>query len=125
MNEQKNEYEEQLALDIGSFAYDPLGFVLYAFPWGEEGSLFDRKIEDWQREELDNIGASLKAGASVSEAAARAIRRSIASGHGIGKSAFVSWVILWAVCTLEDTRGVVTANTEAQLKGKTWAELAK
>ena len=37
----------------------------------------------------------------------------------------MSWVILWAVATLEDARGVVTANTEAQLKGKTWAELAK
>lgn len=125
MNEQKNEYEEQLALDIGSFAYDPLGFVLYAFPWGEEGPLFDRKIEDWQREELEGIGAALKAGVSVSEAVAKAIRRAIASGHGIGKSAFVAWVVLWAVSTLEDARGVVTANTEAQLKGKTWAELAK
>ena len=125
MNEQKNEYEAQLALDIGGFAYDPLGFVLYAFPWGEEGPLFDRKIEDWQRDELEAIGEALKAGVSVTDAAARAIRRAIASGHGIGKSAFVSWVILWAVSTLEDARGVVTANTEAQLKGKTWAELAK
>jgi hypothetical protein len=27
--------------------------------------------------------------------------------------------------TFEDTRGVVTSNTETQLKTKTWAELAK
>lgn len=40
-------------------------------------------------------------------------------------SALVSWLILWAVSTLEDTRGVVTANTDSQLRTKTWAELAK
>jgi hypothetical protein len=40
-------------------------------------------------------------------------------------SAEVSWLILWAISTFEDTRGVVTANTEGQLKTKTWAELGK
>jgi len=37
----------------------------------------------------------------------------------------VSWILLWAISTFEDTKGVVTANTETQLKTKTWAELAK
>jgi hypothetical protein len=37
----------------------------------------------------------------------------------------VAWIILWAISTETDTRGVVTANTETQLKTKTWAELAK
>lgn len=40
-------------------------------------------------------------------------------------SALVSWLILWAMSTFPDTKGVVTANTETQLKTKTWAELAK
>jgi hypothetical protein len=40
-------------------------------------------------------------------------------------SALVSWIILWAMSTAVDTRGVVTANTETQLKTKTWVELAK
>jgi hypothetical protein len=31
----------------------------------------------------------------------------------------------WALSTLRDTRGVVTANTEGQLRTKTWPELAK
>jgi hypothetical protein len=43
----------------------------------------------------------------------------------VGKSALVSWIIKWAVDTKPDTRGVVTANTETQLKTKTWAELGK
>jgi len=43
----------------------------------------------------------------------------------VGKSAIVSIIILWAMTTFEDTKGVVTANTETQLKTKTWAELGK
>ncbi|MDH8538553.1 terminase, partial [Klebsiella pneumoniae] len=30
--------EEQLIEDIASFTHDPLGYALYAFPWGEEGT---------------------------------------------------------------------------------------
>jgi hypothetical protein len=40
-------------------------------------------------------------------------------------SATVAWIILWAFCTYPDCRGVITANTETQLKTKTWAEAAK
>ena len=57
--------------------------------------------------------------------AARPCGSAVASGHGVGKSALVSWIILWALSTLHDTRGVVSANTEAQLRTKTWPELAK
>ena len=32
-------------------------------------------------------------------------------------------IVIWAFTTYPDTRGVVTANTETQLKTKTWAEL--
>jgi hypothetical protein len=34
-------------------------------------------------------------------------------------------IIIWAFVTFPDARGVVTANTETQLKTKTWAELGK
>jgi hypothetical protein len=44
---------------------------------------------------------------------------------GPGKTALVARIILWAMLTEADTRGVVTANTESQLRTKTWAELAK
>ena len=53
----KQAYERQLAQDVGGFAFDPLGFVLYAFPWGE-GALG----KAWQREELEAIGAALRGG---------------------------------------------------------------
>jgi hypothetical protein len=55
----------------------------------------------------------------------QAFQKAVASGHGIGKSALVAWLILWAISTMEDTRGTVTADTDNQLRTKTWPELAK
>ena len=114
-------YETELANDIGSFVHDPLGFVLYAFPWGEgELSEFSGP-DDWQIDILETIGRKLKDGVGLNEI----IRVAVTSGHGIGKSALVSWLILWALATFDDCKGVITANTDTQLKTKTGAELSK
>lgn len=112
--------EAELLADLARLSSDPLGFVLWAFPWGEPDSeLADRDGPyEWQKDILRSIGSGL---ISLEEA----IRIAVASGHGIGKSALVSWIILWGISTMEDTKGVVTANTETQLKTKTWAELGK
>lgn len=117
---QDNEAEAMLIEDMASFQFDPYGFVLYSFPWGS-GELADHEGPDeWQASQLKRIGAKLKAGGDLGAI----IREAIASGHGIGKSAEVGWIILWALATQEDTMGVVTANTETQLRTKTWASLA-
>jgi len=47
------------------------------------------------------------------------------SGHGIGKSALVAWLILWLMSTRPFCRGTVTASTVTQLTTKTIPELAK
>jgi transposase-like protein len=108
---------DELAEFFAEFASKPLEFVLAVFPWGQ-GELASRTgPERWQTELLSRIGAGLSPSQAVLEA--------VASGHGVGKSALVAWIILWAMSTATDTRGVVTANTETQLKTKTWAELAK
>lgn len=111
----------EVIADLGSFTHDPLGFVLWAFPWGVPGtSLAGEDGPDvWQRAQLASIRDSLKADPF------KIIQDATASGHGIGKSCEVSWLILWAIMTREDTRGVVTANTDGQLKTKTWPELSK
>ena len=51
------------------------------------------------------------------------IRRAVASGHGIGKSALTAWIVLWLISTRPDSRGTVTANTYVQLKTRTWAAI--
>lgn len=109
--------------DLASFEHDPLGFVLWAFPWGEEGTSLEGEIgpEQWQIDHLTRIGDKLRAGADLGAV----IEEDVSAGHGVGKSALVAWLILWAVSTFEHTRGVVTANTDTQLRTKTWAELGK
>lgn len=94
--------------------HDPSAFVRFAFDSVEPHA--------WQLEIMDEIGRRLKAGESTTY---ESIQIAIASGHGIGKSCLVSWLILWAMATCSDTKCVVTANTENQLKTKTWAELSK
>lgn len=115
--------EAELIEDIGAFYSDPLGFVLYAFPWGEPGGpLADESGPDqWQREVMEDIKKAIEDGAD----AQTAIQVAIASGHGIGKTAFVAWLILWYASTHEFPQIVVTANTGTQLDTKTWRELSK
>ena len=97
---------------------DPLLFVQEAFPWGRQGPLREREGPDvWQADVLSQIRDGLSPD--------KALQIAIASGHGPGKSALVAWIILWSIGTEVDARGVVTANTEVQLRTKTWAEVSK
>jgi len=109
-----------LTSDLGELSRDPYRFVLWAFPWLEDGTELAKIAgpEPWQADVLKAIRDGLLT-------ADQAIQLATSSGHGIGKSALVSWIILWAISTMPDTRGVVTANTENQLRTKTWVELAK
>lgn len=116
---------EEVALveEIAVFYDDPLAFVLYAFPWGVEGGpLADQPGPDeWQTDVMTAISAAMRRG----ESAQTAIQIAVASGHGIGKTALVAWVILWFASTHEHPQIVVTANTGTQLSSKTWRELSK
>jgi hypothetical protein len=103
---------------LASVRDDPLAFTMGAYSW-QEGDLESFEGPDtWSCELMERIKVGLL---NPNEA----IQEATASGHGIGKSATVSWLILWAFCTFPDCRGVITANTETQLKTKTWAELGR
>lgn len=105
---------------LGSVSSDPLAYVMGAFPWGEPDTPLENfeGPEPWQRNLLERIRDKLL---NINEA----IQEATASGHGVGKSAFVAWIIKWGADTRENTLGVVTANTETQLKTKTWVQLGK
>ena len=118
-NPAKRSISDALIDALSDLDADPYQFVLDMFPWGEPGALEDETGPDeWQVDILKAVRDGLL---SVSQA----VKVAVASGHGVGKSALVAWLILWAFTTRADTKGVVTANTETQLKTKTWAELAK
>lgn len=124
----KLEFDLQLAEDLARFEFDPYGFVLYAFPWGVEGTPLEKYSgpHEWQKEQLQGIGEALKAGSITAEDAfAQVVQEATASGHGIGKSAEVAMIVCWAMATMPHTRGVITAGTENQLRTKTQPEIAK
>lgn len=130
--------EKDLAEAVASFYDDPYGFVMFAYPWGEatlpDGSfnpLRDKKgPEPWQKRVLVSMGehirnntmAKFMSGGLIDYEVGRYAR---CSGHGVGKSALVAWIIQFLMSTRRDTRGTVTANTAGQLETKTWPELAK
>ena len=103
---------------LASTNKNPLLFVDAAFDWGRGELEAYEGPDGWQCDILKAIGDDLASGKIT-------IQQAVASGHGIGKSALVSWLILWAMLTSPNTRGVVTANTEGQLRTKTWSEVAK
>lgn len=108
-------YETDLTERISYYYDDPLGFVLFAFDWGTDGL---EEPDKWQREQLEGIGKAIKADPLCS------IQEAISSGHGIGKSCEVAWLMLWAMSTRPHLAGWCTANTQNQLTKKTWRELA-
>jgi hypothetical protein len=143
------ETETQLAEFLAGFYADPYGFVMAVFPWGSRLDANGNKVripgmeylpdgapnplidktgpEDWQREELQALGRHIRENMERRELGLdmEVWRSAIASGHGVGKSAFVAWVIYFLMSTRVDTRGAVTASTQFQLEDKTWPELAK
>jgi hypothetical protein len=122
--------EQQLATDMFAFFDDPLSFVLYTFPWGKKGTVlehFPEGPDQWHVDMFTSMSKHIRENMVRQKMGQDMIpyKDATASGHGIGKSACVAWVILWLMSTRRYTRGVVTANTGNQLEEKTWPELAK
>lgn len=112
--------QEEINSQLAALSDKPYDWVYWAFPWGEaDGPLADIDGPDlWQQKVLWDLQQGL---ITLDMAWQIAIR----SGHGVGKSAFFSWLILWGISTMEDTRGRVTANTKEQLMRVLWGELSK
>ena len=117
--------EQQLCEDIAGFQLDPLGYVMYAFPWGVKGTPLEnrKRPRKWQEKLLRELGHKLRT--TVTEKRYEVLREAIVSGHGVGKSALFAMVLMFSISTMEFARGLVTANTEEQLRGKTWPEVQK
>lgn len=140
VNAPENNPELMLAEDMAKFYSDPLGFVMYAYPWDTDPSIQMVKLPDsykerfpnceygpdeWACEFLDEIGSEVKIRAFDGRTPVNAIRMATTSGHGIGKSTISAWIVDWIMSTRPHAKGTVTANTSDQLSSKTWAEVAK
>ena len=115
--------ERDLISDIGSFYNSPKKIVRYSFPWKTETLSGDGcdSPRAWQDEVLGEIESHLK----NIDTRYTPLRIAVSSGHGVGKSALISWILHWGMSTCPDCKCVVTANTGTQLDTKTWPEIQK
>ncbi len=117
----------KLARQIRKYYADPFGFVNFAFPWGEPGSPLASYTgpDVWQAEFLRDLGRQVRERGFGGQQPVQAIRMAVSSGHGIGKSTLVAWLVLWIMSTRPHARGTITANTLKQLETKTWAQIRR
>lgn len=120
MSAQANSLDNELLTDFGSMTDDPLSCALYSFDWGKGDLANYQGPKEWQAGVMEDIREHLQ-----SEHRFTPLLISVASGHGIGKSAEIGMLMHWAMSTMEKTRIVITANTGQQLDTKTWPEISK
>ena len=104
---------------------DPLAFVRLAFPWKKPGTPLEHfdGPRKWQREVLLELREHIKQNNGKIDF--ETLRMAVSSGRGIGKSALVSWLTIWMLTTRIGSTTIVSANSEAQLRSVTWAEITK
>jgi hypothetical protein len=113
--------QAMIAEDLAQYTHDPLGAVLYGFPWGEGELEKSAGPSKWQARILSDIGQHLQ----NPETRHQPCRIAVSSGNDIGKTALISMLAWWGTSTFEDCRTNITANTKNQLDTKTSPELAK
>lgn len=131
---------QELSDELARCYWDPLRFVLFAFPWGTtpDTKLVELKEpwksrfpgcrygpDRWACQLLDDIGRDVRRNKFDGRHPVPPLKYAVSSGHGIGKSALTAWLVCWILSTRPNSKGVVTANTAAQLETKTWAEIVK
>ncbi len=125
----ESQVEQNIIQDILEFRDNQLGFVAYAYPWGKDGTPLANKSgpSNWQKSRFLEITDNLLNNNNLilQKKETDIYRSATASGHGIGKSAMMAWAVHWFMSTHIGSTTVVTANTESQLRGKTWPELGR
>lgn len=101
-------------------------FVLFAYPWGKPNTpLHDQPgPRTWQRDKLQALTEHVKLQKLNKQIGLdlEMFRDATVSGRGPGKSALVSWLKDWMLSTRVGSTTILTANTEPQLKTRTFAE---
>ena len=103
----------------------PLKFVNFIFEWDKPGTPLEgfKGPRKWQEKILLELERHIHRNQGRLDP--EMFREAVASGRGIGKSALVAWIIIWMLSTRLGSTTIVTANTEQQLRSRTWAELGK
>jgi hypothetical protein len=104
-------------------------YIQFVFPWGKPNTPLYRFKEPrkWQIEKFEAMTDHIKQNRERMSLGLmpKVFQDATVSGRGPGKSAFVGMTNLWFMSTRLGGSCINTANTEDQLKSKTWAELGK
>jgi len=122
------EQEAEIMAQVLSFRNDPVGFVHYAYPWGRPNTVFEklRGPRRWQLEELEAIAEHIQNQefAYANDLPLQIWKSEYSSGRGPGKTAVFGMAAHWHMSTHIGSTVTVTANTENQMKTKTFPEFA-
>lgn len=147
--------DEVLADEVGKFYRDPLGYVMFMFPWDSEPAIRVVRLAEgveehltsedrarqaayrarfpgceygpdlWACDFLDDVAREVRARKFDGRTPVAPLYFATVSGHEIGKSALVAWLTKWILDTRPNSKGSLTAVTDEQLRTKTWAEVGK
>lgn len=114
-----------LAEELARFYDDPLGYVMFAFPWGVPDTQLEQETgpDENQIEFLTSLGKEVRERGFDGMNPVMPIRMTESSGHGTGKSAMGGWITSWILDTRPHSIGTVTAGTYTQLESRTWAAI--
>lgn len=117
----------KIETDIGRFYADLYGFIMYAYPWSEKGSLLEKfdGPEHWVKDVADEICEQVLKNNFDGFTPVPVIQVAVASGNGCAKSAFAAMIANWIMSTRPMTQMTVMANTGTQLRTKTWPQMEK
>lgn len=101
--------------------FDPVRWSRVAWDWGFGELSKHQGPRAWQ----DDINAIIRDHLADLETRYEPLQISVASGHGIGKSAEMGMLSNWAMSCWADAKVLTTANTETQLRTKTAPEVGK
>lgn len=120
-NPQRRDVNDDIIDLAASCQFDPVRWSHVAWDWGHGELAKHDGPREWQ---LDIFRV-------IRDYLADPVKRyqplmiSVASGHGIGKSASMGMLSNWAMSCWADAKIVTTANTEGQLRTKTAPEIGK
>lgn len=121
-------HEIEILTQILAFKNDPVRHLFYAYPWGRAGTPFEQFTgpRDWQLKEMDALGRHVQANVFAQDNGLpqEIFREAVSSGRGPGKTAFFGMAAHWHAGTHIGSTTIISANTETQLRTRTFPEFA-
>lgn len=121
--------ETEIMTQILALKDDPVGFVTYVYPWRRPGTVFADYSgpRRWQAEDIKKLADHVQEQSYRHSQGLplKVWQEARSSGRGPGKSAKFGMVAHWHMSTHIGSTTIVTANTESQLRSRTFPEYAR